>query len=63
MASQSLLPPVNNQTPREPKYFANPLSVIEEMGYGEQLSTFTELERGVKTKPLFVSEQPLESGD
>ena len=59
MASESLLPLVKNQALVEPQKYKNSLNVAEEIGYGEQLSTFTEIEQGLKTKPLFSSQQPI----
>lgn len=59
MASESLLPVVKNCAPNERQKYSNSLNVGEEIGYGEQLSTFTEIEQGLKTKTLFASQQPI----
>ena len=59
MASESLLPVVKNQAPIEPQKYSVSLNVVEEIGYGEQLSTFTEIQQGLKTKTLFASQQPI----
>jgi len=59
MSSESLLPLVKNQMPNDTRRSKNSLKASEEISYGEQLSTFSELEKGIKTKYLFHLERPI----
>lgn len=61
MASESLLPTVKNQVSKNARS-ADSLRANEEITYGEQLSSVTELLQGTKPKSLFISERsPLQN--
>lgn len=52
MPSESLLPPPTNTLSEKPQN-SSPLISRQEIGYGEQLSTFTELKQGKRSGNLF----------
>lgn len=60
MDTKTLVPPVLNTVSQEPRTKAGLLGPDQTAEYGEQLSSFTELKQGKKSRTLFaVSESPL----
>lgn len=59
--SDRLLPTENNKLPEKNDKLTVGLDSLKEIGYGEQLSSFTELKQGMKSGNLFKPSTFLES--
>jgi hypothetical protein len=63
MATNNLLPPGTNVSPIQRNSSPFALECTVEVGYGEQLSTFTALKQGEKSGMLFKIASPLMSSE
>lgn len=60
MTTKTIVPPESNTISQEPRTKAALLGPYQSAEYGEQLSSYTEIKQGKKSRTLFaVSDSPL----